>query len=324
MTQKLTIEAVRSFLSLTHGTIRLKDIQEGMGIGTEEGKVYLRVIMSRLAENDFVKRLGKHDGNYRITELPKKPIEWWKVENVQTLKLGFPLDPDTQSGFGFADNIVTYPKDLHVVTGVSNQGKTAYCLNFILENMDNYPCRYITSEFNAVKFKDRMARYNWANILDENGEPKFETIPLEDEYYEDQIDPDKINVIDWINLPGDFWQIGTIMRSIQSKLNNGMCLISLQKSEEKTLGRGGDFSRDLASFYLAIDPIAKGVSARKLTVVKAKVCSQRYLEGVMFLFDIIQGAKFDKIREVKICPTCKGTGYVRGAECSCYHGYIGG
>jgi len=107
--------------------------------------------------------------------------------------------------------------------------------------------------------------------------PKFEAIRRY-ENHQDIILPDALNIIDWLNLGDRFWEVGKIIEGIQSKLTTGLCVIVLQKSEGKSLGRGGDFSRDLASVYFSIDK-------DMLTVIKAKTFKHKEpeWEAISFL-----------------------------------------
>ena len=165
------------------------------------------------------------------------------------------------------------------------------------------------NEYKPSKFRRRIEKMDWVNPMKEDGSPKFELIERY-EKWADIIRPDNINIIDWINLGDNFYQIGRILEDIQERLKKGIAVISIQKSEGKALGLGGGFSEHLASLYLVLD-------FEKLTVRKAKEWANGpNPNGKMYGFEIIDGgSKFHHIREIKPCKACFSTGKSRGQTC---------
>jgi len=65
--------------------------------------------------------------------------------------------------------------------------------------------------------------------------------------YVEHIVPDKINIIDWINIDsGEHYMIGSILEGIKRQLGRGIAIVAIQKAEGATAGRGGQFTRDFA------------------------------------------------------------------------------
>ena len=230
-----------------------------------------------------------------------KNIEWFNSVSDDVLDIRFPYSHKDGTSFNFNKNVIIRPADLIVVAGVSNKGKSTFARNFLWENMDNFPCRMMVNEYAPGRFKSVVARMDWYSPMNSDGNPKFELIERHEEW-QYAIEPDYVNIVDWINLKDNFYEIGRIMEGIQERLRGGICMIVLQKGEGKDLGRGGDFSRDLASFYVSID-------SGRLTVVKAKETAKYYLDGRSYGFEIVDsGAGFAGIQEVVKCPPCSGTG----------------
>ncbi len=256
-------------------------------------------------------KLEKINRLYRTIDNTIKYIEgWWGdrgEEGDETIDLTFPKGHD-ETGFSFQGEIMVYPSDILVVAGVSNKGKSCFVLNTLVENMDKYQCRLMGNEYDARKFRDRMKYFNWVEFVND-GKPKFELIERY-ENHKDIIAPDAINIIDWLNLGDNFWQISKILEGIKSKLHKGIAIVVIQKSEGKTLGRGGDFSRDLASVYFTIDH-------QRLTVEKVKSYKRIDPNGKMYSFTIEDhGSKFMGIHEVKRCAPCRGTGKFGVKDCA--------
>jgi hypothetical protein len=175
----------------------------------------------------------------------------------------------------------------------------------------------------SPKFKRRMMAMaeNWLTDdgeqngwLKDNGEPKFQLLPVK-ENFEDYVESGKINIIDWINLSGDkSYDIGKIIENIKTNIGKGIAIVVVQKSENKELGRGGDYTRDMADVYFTLDPLGK--IGTRLSVGKVKAYKHS-VTGRSWGFEIRDfGANLTNIRELKKCYSCHGTGSKFGKECS--------
>lgn len=252
--------------------------------------------------------LEKNNHLYRYIDNTFKLIDWVNANEDDTLNINWPFGHEDDSRFGFDGNVVIFPGDIIVIAGGSNYGKTTFCLNFLWENMDNFPCTLMGNEYTPVKFKRRISRMGWNSPTNGDGVPKFELIERR-EGWKDIIRPDNINIIDWINLGDNFYQIGTIIEGIQSKLRGGIAVISIQKDDSKKYGLGGGFSQHLSSLYISID-------FGRMTIVKAKEWSGRNINNEMYGFEIIEaGSTFDHIRRIRKCGSCFATGKSKGQEC---------
>ncbi len=216
-----------------------------------EVKRALGQVLYKLSHINKDAELEQHGKTYRVIDRTLNVIEWWKAIKGDTLTIKYPRGIEDDTSFGFEDSILIYPKDLIVVAGEGNSAKTAYCLNFMIENMDTYPCYYFTSEFNDAKFIDRMRHFDWVNIYKEDGTPKF-ILAEQAEHWQDVIQPNAINLIDWVYLDDEMWKVRTIMKNIITNLERGIAVVVLQKRSYKQVGEGGEVTKDLASVYFTI------------------------------------------------------------------------
>lgn len=67
------------------------------------------------------------------------------------------------------------------------------------------------------------------------------------------IEPDMINVIDYLEISESFWQVDLQLREIFEKLNRGIAIVAIQKSHTQELGRGGDFTGQKPRVYITLD-----------------------------------------------------------------------
>ena len=258
-------------------------------------------------------KLEKSAHQYTYINNEYVSIEWWNAALTKPVPISWPRGVDDGSRFGFDGHVIINPRDIIVIAGVSNMGKTAFALNMLWNNMDKLPCFLMGNEYEASKFKRRVQKMTWANPIGEDGRPKFELVERYDRW-QDIIQPDAVNIIDWINLGDAFYQIGTVIQGIKSKLDKGIAVIVIQKDPNKDRGLGGGFSEHLSSLYLLID---RG----RLTVRKVKEPYQFNSQGRSYGFQIEDGVRFWDIHEVKICPKCAGYGKLHGADCGNCFGY---
>ncbi len=216
-----------------------------------EAKKALGLVLYNLSKINKKPELEQNGKTYRIIDKSLNIIEWWNAVKGDTLKIKYPYGIEDHTSFGFEDSILVYPKDLIVIAGEGNTAKTCWCLNFMVENMDTYPCYYFTSEFNAPKFLDRMGHFDWVSIYKEDGTPKF-VLAEQSEHWQDVIQPNAINIIDWVYLDDEMWKVRTIMKNIVANLDRGIAVVVLQKRSYKQVGEGGEGTKDLASVYFTI------------------------------------------------------------------------
>ncbi len=276
---------------------------------TREGRQLVAIKLAYEVEHKKLeKNTTPHPSLYRTIDNTYKLIDWINAIDSDTLDIKFPYGVEDGSQFGFDGRVLISPGDIIVIAGVSNMGKTAFCLNMLWENMDKYPCTLMGNEYTPAKFKRRVKRMDWHSPYNEDGTPKFELIERHRDW-KDIIRPNNINIIDWINLSDNFYQIGAIIEGIQEKLLNGIAVISIQKDATKDRGLGGGFSEHLASLYLTVD-------FERLNIIKAKEWCDFNPNGKSYGFELVNGGtKFNRIRLIEKCPHCHGKGYAMGAKC---------
>jgi len=270
-----------------------------------EVKRSLGQVLYNLSQVNKKPDLEQQGKSYRIINRNLNLIEWHTAKAGDTLEIKYPRGVEDNTFFGFEDSIKIYPKDLIVIAGEGNSAKTTFCLNMMVENMDSYPCYYFTSEFNAPKFRDRMSHFDWVNIYKEDGTPKFE-VAEQAEHWQDVIQPNAINAVDWIYMDDEMWKIRTVMKNIIANLDRGIAIVVIQKRSYKQVGEGGEGTKDLASVYFTIRN-DKELQRPVLKVEKVKTPGTgKDINGETILnpnfkqwsFQVVQsGSRFHDIRE---------------------------
>ena len=152
------------------------------------------------------------------------------------------------------------PKNIIVVAGESNAGKSAFLLNIAAKNMIDHKVFYFSSEMGGAELKERLQNFNekmpfkmWEHCTFIERANDFDIA----------IRPDDINIIDFLEIHDEFYKIGGFIKKIFDKLNKGIAVIAIQKNKGRDDGLGGARSIEKARLYLSMRPGA-------IKIVKAK------------------------------------------------------
>lgn len=302
--------------------VNLRDIRLFLRIepGSKDDQ-NLRVQMSGImAKNKVVKPSGKGDGVYKVLE-PVIPVKFSLdgTDQEGVLDVRFPRSYIDDTSFGLENFVELSQGDCVLITGETNYGKTAIALSFLGENLDLLPksllmgSEYTSSEGEiSPKLKRRLRRMSWARWVDDKGEPRFDLLPIEHDY-EDWVQKDGLTVIDWISLPGEYYLIDRLMKTIKNGVGDGIVIPVLQKNKGAEFAEGGQRSERYADLVLRIDRF--GDSESLLTIGKVKASKGKTPTGRMWAFEIVDyGANLQNIREMVKCSKCWAKGYIRTGQ----------
>jgi len=314
--KQLTKEQIEKWLANEEDEFNIEAFRKKYNILPDSSTFY--VTISRLVESGKLQKLRR--GLYRkIRQI--EPIYWWKGEKTERIPLKWPYGIEDESNFGFDDTIEVFPGDSIVIAGASNMGKTTMALNLLVNNLSLFPqTRLMVNEYKPQRFRDRMEQFTWINFW--NGDkPRFETLPVIENHI-DYILKDAHNLIDWLYIGENFWEVADRIQRMQLKLGDkGLLTAVLQKTTTKEWGVGGEWGTFFPAAYFTIDPPGR------LDVIKIKSSPKGTIkpEGKTYAFDIIErGSQFFNIREVEKCPSCKGRRFIYGDKCKrcCGKGFI--
>ena len=217
---------------------------------------------------------------YRMIDRDIDIVPWQEADRDNYFPIILPFD--------LHKYVRLYPRSVMVIGGVSNQGKTCFVHNVISLNWQNHRIVLFDSENSAEELAGRFSHY-----------PDYEQWPEDlvrdrSSNFADVIEPDAINLIDYLEVQDNFYLVGRYIREIRDALRNGVAIINLQKGETASLPLGREFSRHLARVVITLD---KGI----LTIVKAKARAQKNVNPVnkKWRFTINgTGTHFENIEEV--------------------------
>ena len=324
---EITTNTIKEYLELARGRdISLDKMRMDLQIdrGSKSWET-IRKILHRFAtqplENStqrLVKPSGRNDGIYTVLT-PVEPVRWWEDEQpIDPIEFKFPRSYEDESSFGIEEFAEVFAGDMILISGASNFGKTTLAISIMGENLTLMPANLMGSEYTAAngkmspKFKRRMGRMKWVDWITEDNQPRFQLLPVGSDY-EDYVEMDKLNVIDWISLNGEYYLIDRVMKSIKDRVGKGVAVVVLQKNKSSEFGEGGERTERYADVSLMIDPFGENESLLTIGKVKSPIGKAT---GRTFAFEIVDyGANLLNIREVRKCRNCWGKGWKSGVIC---------
>ncbi len=302
---ELTQGIIESWVAETIGWFDVRQMDSDMGIESVGAKNTRRVALHRLVKACKLEKHPTQEGKYRFVRTEVRRLDP-KADPRGVLPLNWPRDVETEEHFAL-ENIKVYPKSVIVCAGVSNQCKTAFLLNFLIENMENHHCVYMTNELGDEEFVDRLSAFDWVECTNGTGDWKFDAIEHFDNY-QDIIQPDAINIIDYLDPGENPYFIGVLIDQIRKKLNKGIAVVAIQKGistwvdkagkkqySYREYGTGGQYSEHRARLVLHFDPTGEAMKRYLLTIKKAKVAN---MTGRKFKFDLRGGSRLTDIEEI--------------------------
>lgn len=260
--EKGLTESVRDLITQHRGNINTTQVLHWV---TNDNKVQdrkkIQVIMGRLCKEGRLKPTGRKAAEYYIVSQDHE-IQDWKNANTEEATLTLPL--------GMHEAVKLVPGSLIIFSGVTNTGKTAFCMNIARLNCHNGTVRYLTSEIEQDEFRNRVDAY-CQNNNDNVDHWDVELIAkFNPRVLPDLINPTGLNIIDYLEPPnGDYTQIVPLITDIHHVLKGGICIIAIQKKDNDQYGSGGQFVRNKSHLFCTLDIFDYPVCECKIMKCKA-------------------------------------------------------
>ena len=288
MPKSLTQHIVLQWVLLTSGTFNSRQMWAELNIQTPEAKNQLRVYLNRLVNTGVIAKTSL-DGAFRRVENEKRPQDWQAADIKNTLPLQFP--------FGIHEHCLIYPKSIIILAGSKNAGKTAFLLQTVALNMDKFAVDLYNSETGPEQLKMRFEPLGIPTPAPFNVYERYDN-------FADVVEPDRLSVIDYLDLNSEVYLVGTEIDRIYQKLTTGCAIIGLQKpppvkvlvrGKEQFLSRdlayGGGFTAKRAVLYISLD-----MGRCKLVYVKTPANPKVLPANMTWSYDIDEHGFFANIQ----------------------------
>jgi len=248
-----------------------------LGLTSQKGRRQLRNILKRFKEQSLIEPVENRSEVWRKLDYDIHKMDL-KNTNVRFLSVKYP---------GGLDRLVnTMPGQLNVIAGDPDAGKTAFCLNFVRMNADQFKIVYFSSEMGEVEMRHRIEQLD-PDLLDH---PNFSAYERSAEFH-DVIRQGEgvINIVDYLEMTNEFYRVGEYLNKIFRKLQGAVALVCLQKTKPGSSSPlGGQRAMEKPRLVLAM-------SRARIKITKAKNWADPQFNptGLVRNFRISKGSDFE-------------------------------
>ncbi len=264
-------EQIDQYVDAAQGTFIVADCYRDLGIVATSCKTTCRVHLSRLVKKGVLERVGGKNGQYRKVENKITKMDWKNTKTGNYYDLKMPM--------GLHEKMKLHPKGIMVIAGSQNAGKTAFVMKMALMNKQ-HKVSFFNSEMGNEELAERIMKFDhvqsdWDHV----------SFYERNSGFHDVIDPQGLNIIDFMEINDNFYQVGELIRQIHDKLDKGCCIICLQKKKGQELGRGSEFSLEKPRIYLSMD-------FQTIKVIKCKTSVSENMNNKEIPFKLVDGTNF--------------------------------
>jgi len=271
--RNLTAE-VREWISITWDNISITEALQNITNITSADRPKITVIMNRLVDEGLLERVPGKNGIYRKVESDCDQIDFTNAD-TSSVDLWLP--------FNIHRLVEIMPGNIILIAGSPNAGKTGLLLNIIQANQKKFETHYFNSEMGNGELKKRLMLFDDMSI----NQWKFKAWERSSSF-SDVIKPGpgKLNIIDFLEIHDNFYEIGGKLAEIHNKLKGAVAIVALQKNKGSDCGLGGFRSLEKPRLYLSME-------SGTLKIVKAKNWKGgENPNGKQICFKVVNGCKF--------------------------------
>ena len=270
---------IRTWVEGTTGWWETRELDAELGIAGSTDKENRRQIIHRLRDEGVIEKHAKINKQFRYVDTTAATLAFKAASDNAILPIKWPL--------GIEKYVNIFPGNMAVLAGYINAGKTAFMLDFIHKNQHSFDICYFCSEMHSEELRNRLKMFPAMDIEDW----QFDAFERSADFA-DVIRPNCINLIDYMEMTTELYNVNFYLTAIANKLKNGIAIIALQKKKGQELGRGQEFGSEKPKLYLSMD---KG----RLSIIKGKSWVNENVnpDGLRVSFNIRRGCAFDKVGE---------------------------
>jgi hypothetical protein len=272
-------QEVRDWISVAPGIFEIKDIARELNLNDINNLKLIWAMLDKMIKEGIVEKSGNRRGSYRIKEGNFEEMDFDAAEG-EVINVSWPLEVERLYR--------CYPGSVAVLAGVMGSGKTTFSLNYCLKNLKEHKVTYLSSELGVLELRDRIALFGYPRDV-----WKPATFKKVTSNFEDAIDPDGVNIVDYLELYDELWKMGLLIKNINDRLKSGTALIMLQRPHGRAVAKGGEATLEKPRLYLSMDqPFGED---HRIAVLKAHNWrdSSDNPKNKVRRFKIIKGSRID-------------------------------
>ena len=265
---------VREYVLSITGSINAKEVMSFFDARADQ-KRHVYDLLRGMETDGLITRTGSRHGTYRLVD--KNPhIMNLDATDEKTADIYLPMLLHTM--------VELYPRNIILISGEKDAGKTCFALNVAYANRDKFRVRYFNSEMGSMELRRRLVKFPSSFRL---AEWKKIVWMEQAKQFEDHIDPNGLNIIDFLEVGAEAFTVTDDIRRVFDKLDKGILLIVMQKRSYKEFAVGGEGTLEKARLAINLEH-SGGDNIARITVAKnwkgdvrlrGKVCKYKIVQG---------------------------------------------
>ena len=236
-------EEVGAYIDSTNGNFLSTEVHNFLGISTTLHKKNISMIMKRLCDKGLIEKYGNKNGSWRRIDRSINIQSWWEATGLP-LPIKFPL--------GIEEFAKVFSGNLILLEGQKSQGKSAFAIEFCRLNRRLFKDKilYQNIEMSDDELLDRFMSYGEV-MPPEEWRESVTFIRQSGEWW-DKINPDGLNVVDYLIEYKEAYLIADFVWKIHQKLKSGIALVVVQRDPFKPYPAGGRGVRDIPRLVISL------------------------------------------------------------------------
>lgn len=232
------------FMQEANGRVDKREVAEAIGLKVASDT--FRKILSRRKSGDKP-QVRAYRGSHNL-------IEWINRDyRITPEDIGIQAMLEIRLPLNTPEYVKIPSRSVAGIAGYKSTGKTAFLLETAELNVYSQELLvyYWYNEMGELLLNRRLEDYPL--LLKARRDGRFKPVMQTTFEFTDVIEPDAINLIDYIDRDDDIWLIGEDIRKIFTPLNKGCSIFALQKKRDSKLGYGGTPTLKLSTLYITLD-----------------------------------------------------------------------
>jgi hypothetical protein len=257
----------------------IQGILAWLGIKAAAEKEDVDAVIARMEGDGIITRVGTKHGVYRGVDQNPQVMQLWQ-KDMTPLKIVLPLN---------LHRIVNlYSRNVILVAGEKDAGKTAFSLNVAWMNRDTVKVQYFNSEMGVMELQKRLDMFSyprdeWQKITWIERASRFE----------DFIDPEGLNIIDFLEVGADAYAVVEDIKRVFDRLTTGLLLIVMQKRSYKEFAVGGEATLEKSRLAVNLEHRKGQGNVCKITVAKNWTGLIKHPRGMECQYKVHMGGRME-------------------------------
>lgn len=245
---------IKEWIRATRGRWSTRQLDYDLNIESAEDKALRRWVVKQFCDAGELERIPNLEGVYRAVDSGVLEVDWQSADTKLLVSLQWPFELEKY--------VKIYPKSIVCLAGGKDAGKTGFLYELVLRNMFHpLGMDLFNSETGIAQMKERLYTFD----IEIPTPAPFRVFERMDNFA-DVVDPDRISVIDYLDLGSELYMVGEEINKIFKKLDKGIAIIGLQKPPPtvtfvrgkkkliyRDLAYGSGFTAKRAILYISLD-----------------------------------------------------------------------